>query len=248
MYYRLILYIIFGVLPSLVWLFYYLKKDSHPEPKRMILKVFFWGTAATIPTLFAQIGLSIILKSQSVSSVLANWPFAIEFIKWFVVIALTEELFKYLAVRLAILHSGELDEPLDIMLYMVVGALGFAALENILYLFVPVNGFVPFGKILQMTIWISFSRFIGGTLLHTLTSGMVGYFMALSSVRDGKRLKLAPFGILAAVLLHGLYNFSIIEMNAPLDAVIPIAVIIGLIAFMFYDFNEIKKIKSICKL
>ena len=248
MHYRFILYIIFGVLPSLIWLFYYLKKDLHPEPKRMILKVFFWGVAATIPVFFIQIGLSGLLKSQSAVSVLADWPVVIGFIKWFIVIAFVEELFKYLAVRLAIFHSGELDEPLDIMLYMVVGALGFAALENILYLFIPVNGFVPFSEIFQTTIALSFIRFIGGTLLHTLTSGMVGYFMALSSIRDGKGLKLTPFGILAAALLHGLYNFSIIKLSAPFDAIIPTAIIIGLIAFIFYDFDEIKKIKSICKI
>ena len=38
--FRIILYVIFGVLPSLAWLSYYLRKDVHPEPKRMVLAIF----------------------------------------------------------------------------------------------------------------------------------------------------------------------------------------------------------------
>lgn len=248
MHYRLILYIIFGVLPSLIWLFYYLRKDLHPEPKRMIVKVFFFGIAATIPTFFIQIGLSELMKSQIIFPFTVFYPAVAEFVRWFIIIAFTEELFKYLSVRLAIFHSRELDEPLDIMLYMVVGALGFAALENILYLFVPVNGFTPFSEIVKATVSISFIRFIGGTLLHTLTSGMVGYFMALSSVKNGKEKKFTAFGIFLAALLHGLYNFSIIRMSDPFNFIVPTAVIVGLTVFMLYDFDEIKKVKSICKI
>lgn len=248
MYYRLILYIIFGVLPSLIWLFYYLKKDLHPEPKKMIIKVFLCGMAATIPTFFVEVGLLELLSSQFISPFMAYLPAVAEFLKWFVIIALTEEVFKYLAVRLAIFRSGELDEPLDIMLYMVVGALGFATLENVLYLFSPINSAISFNEIVRTTISGSFIRFIGGTLLHTLTSGMVGYFMALSSVKNGKGKKFTAFGIFLAALLHGLYNFSIIRMSDPFDFIVPAAVIVGLTAFMFYDFDEIKKVKSICKI
>ena len=39
----IIIYVILGLLPSLTWLSYYLTKDLHPEPKKMILKIFLWG-------------------------------------------------------------------------------------------------------------------------------------------------------------------------------------------------------------
>src|SRR3989344_4984826 len=133
-YYRLALYIFFGVLPSLVWLFYYLRKDLHPEPKRMIIKVFLYGVLITVPVFFIQVGLSGLLKQLQYLPLFASFPIIIDIIKWFIVIALVEEVLKYLVVKTIVFRSGELEEPLDIMLYMVVVALGFAALENIFYL------------------------------------------------------------------------------------------------------------------
>ncbi len=239
-YYRLILYILFGILPSLIWLFYYLGKDIHPEPKKMIVKVFLWGMAATIPALFLQI-----IFSQLLSYI----PYQIvsNIIKWFFIIALIEELCKYFVVKLVVFNSDALDEPLDIMLYMVVAALGFAALENILYLFSPING-LSFEAVLKTTVLISFMRFIGATFLHTLCSALLGYFLALSVLWGKHRLKLTLLGILLATTLHGLYNFSIITLASPLNFIIPIMVIVGLAVFIFYDFDEIKKVKSICKI
>ncbi len=238
--YRLILYFIFGVLPSLIWLFYYLQKDINPEPKRMIIKVFLLGMLATIPALIIQIFLSQMLSHLP-------YPIISNLIKWFFVIALTEELSKYLVVRLFVFNSDALDEPLDIMLYMVVAALGFAALENILYLFSPING-LSFDTILKTTITISFMRLIGATFLHTLCSALIGYFLVLAALKSKNKIKLTLLGIFLATLLHGLYNFSIITLSAPLNFVIPIMIIIGLAIFIFYDFDEVKKIKSICRI
>lgn len=244
-YYRLILYIAFGTMPSLAWLFYYLSKDLHPEPKKAIIKVFLWGAAITIPVFLIQLGLSELLKSFSF---LRSSPLIFIIIKWFFVIALTEELFKYLAVKISVLRKKELDEPLDIMLYMVVAALGFAAVENVLYLFSPllING--SFNAFLQTTVILSFVRFIGATFLHTLCSALLGYFLALSFLRSKQHIKFLTIGLILATLLHGLYNFSIINLSGPLNFIIPVIVIIGLAGFIIYDFDEIKKIKSICKI
>lgn len=248
--YRLILYIIFGALPSLIWLFYYLRKDIHPEPKKMIMKVFFWGALATIPALIFQIFFSEALNQFQYLSVFyspeisAYLPSINSLVKWFLVIALTEEVVKYLVVRWVIFGSGELDEPLDIMLYMVVAALGFAALENVLYLFSPIDN-LSLAAVLQITITVSFLRFIGATFLHTLCSGLLGYFMALSSLRGKHRFRLTALGLALAVGLHGLYDFSIINLHYPFNVIVPALVIFGLASFMVYDFDGIKKFKSI---
>ena len=251
---QLVLYIFFGVLPSLIWLFYYLQKDLHPEPKKMILKVFLWGALATVPTLFFQIFFSEALNQFQYLSVFyspeisAYLPMINNFVRWFIVIALTEEVFKYLAVRLTVFKSKELDEPLDVMLYMVVAALGFAGLENIFYLFSPIDNMVSLETVLKTTITISFIRFIGATFLHTLCSALLGYFLAISSLKNGHGAKFTLLGIFLATLLHGLYDFSIMTLEAPFNVIIPILIILGLAVFMVYDFDGIKKVKSICKL
>jgi len=45
------IYIVFGILPSLIWLSFYLRRDVNPEPKLMILKIFFYGMLASLPAI-----------------------------------------------------------------------------------------------------------------------------------------------------------------------------------------------------
>src|ERR1035437_472145 len=108
MYYDIIIYIIFGILPSLGWLSYYLRKDAHPEPKGMIIKIFLWGALITVPVFFVQIGLTYLLGLINMD------PFVKAFLYWSLVIALSEEFFIYLVIRLKIINSPDLDEPLDV--------------------------------------------------------------------------------------------------------------------------------------
>ncbi len=245
--FRIPLYVLFGIFPSLIWLFYYLKKDVHPEPKRMILEVFLYGVLATVPVFLLETQLSGLLQQLQYFEFFIRFSFITDILKWFVVIALTEELLKYLAVKLIVLKRQELDEPLDIILYMIVVALGFAALENILYLFSPIDS-LSLNNIVKTTISISFIRFIGATFLHTLCSGILGYFLAVSFLYLKKRLLLTVMGIFTAVFLHGLYNFSIITLDDPLNLIIPMVMIVALAALLVQAFNNVKKLKSICKI
>lgn len=243
-----ILYIAFGILPSLIWLFYYLRKDLHPEPKRMILKIFLYGALIALPVFLIQLGLSNILEQAQTFSFFHLSPTKVAILKWFIIIALTEEVSKYLVVKFTILDSDELDEPLDIMLYMVVVALGFAALENILYLLLPIDHIMPLGKIIGTTITISSIRFIGATFLHTLCSALLGYFIVKSVLENRNKLYITIIGIILVTLLHGLYDFSIITLQDPFSFIIPSAIILVLVIFMIYDFDSVKKIKGICKI
>ena len=129
--YNIITYIVFGVLPSLIWLSYYLRKDLHPEPRRMIISIFMWGAFVTVPVVFIQLGLADVLAFFNLD------PKITLIIYWFLIIALSEEFFKYLVIRVKVINSPNLDEPLDIMLYMVIAALGFEVVENILYVIAP---------------------------------------------------------------------------------------------------------------
>lgn len=239
--YTIIIYIFFGLLPSLTWLSYYLRKDVHPEPKKTILKIFLWGALITVPVFFVQLGLACLLSSITISNLAAA------LIYWFVVISFSEELFKYFVVRVKIVGSPDLDEPLDIMLYMVVAALGFAALENILYLFTPV-GDIPVNQLVNRAMIITFIRFIGATFLHTLCSAVIGYSMAISFCKVDRKYLSLGFGLLLATLLHGLYDFSIMTLDGYLKLAVPVAVIITLAFLVFAGFERLKKLKSVCEI
>lgn len=241
-----LLFFAFGLLPSIVWLLFFLRKDVHPEPKRMVLKIFFWGMLITLPAIFIERGIFELFAKL-------NLPYILYI---FSGIALVEEVIKYLIIRDKILNDPEFDEPLDAMLYMIIAALGFAALENILILFSS-----PFHFFEMLT--ISILRFVGATFLHTLCSGSLGYFLTLSFFETKNRTKLFAAGILTAVLSHGFFNFSITKIEESIMIkndlifikdltmftffiIILIAILIGLALFISLGFNRLKKMKSIC--
>ena len=198
-----LIYIPFGVLPSLIWLAFYLRKDAHPESNRMILKIFFWGMLCTLPVILLEFGIL-----AELNRLISFSPLLFSILYWFLGIALVEEIFKYLVVKGKVLNNSEMDEPLDIMIYMIIAGLGFAALENILVLFPSSSPLC----LLEISV-LSGLRFVGATFLHALCSGLVGYFLALSFFETKNRVKLTLGGLGIATVLHGLFNFSIIILE-----------------------------------
>ncbi len=240
--YHLIFYAIFGILPSLIWLLYYLSKDMHPERKRDILRIFLWGALMTIPTVFVQMGLNILLKEIPLSLATYN------VIYWFLVISLTEEVFKFCVVKFKVLNSPALDEPLDLMLYMVVSALGFAAVENILYLFQPASALLSWEKLVEMTLVLSLVRFVGATFLHTLSSAVVGYFLALEVSSPHKKFLFTESGLIIAVLLHGIYDLLIMKLQ-DYQTLLSLSSILLMFGFVtFIGFEKLKKMKSVSQI
>ncbi len=238
-------FILLGLLPSLFWLGYYLKKDIHPEPKRMIIRVFFLGMAIAPVAAIAEM-----LWANATKTLICNPlprlcgetnPFF--FFQLIIGIAAIEEYAKYYVVRRRVLPTREFDEPVDAMVYLIVSALGFAALENIFILVAPnlsniIQSFSQiflesFGvlspePILSPTLNLgnAFSilgfRFFGATFLHALASATVGYFLALSFFRPRHhRIWLILAGLSLATVLHAFYNYFIITLDMESLAGVP---------------------------
>lgn len=206
--------VVLGFLPSVIWLLFYLPEDIHPEPKRLVLKVFFWGMLAALPAILFE-GITKVLKGGLGPSLI------LEISYWFLAVALVEELLKYLVVRGEILKDPEFDEPVDAMLYMVIAGLGFAASENILIFLSHVLSASGLRDIFTLL----FFRFFSATFLHALASGTVGYFLALSFFAKKKKPSLVVFGLGLSALLHGFYDFSIIGLKEGLEASLPLTIL-----------------------
>ena len=233
-----LLYIILGLAPSIIWLSFYLRKDAHPEPKRTVLKVFFLGIGAAILAACIENLISIGFLKLNSSRILIQAAYI------FLGVALTEESLKYFAVKnkyLGVLGESEFDEPLDVMLYMIISALGFAALENVLLFF---YGNLQFFE----TVLVSVLRFIGATFLHALCSGSLGFFMALSFFERKKRKPLLFIGFAIATLLHGFYNFSIMKITGGLRFLFPVLILGSLAVFVSSGFKKLQKMRSVCKI
>lgn len=203
----------------------------------MIIKIFFYGMLAALPAILLEMGLLKTLEELNLPLILST------FLNIFIGVALVEEFLKYLVVREKVLDHPEFDEPIDVMLYMIISALGFAAAENILILFSSAPPFL-FGDALSISVF----RFLGATFLHTLSSGILGYFLALSLFETKKRKRLLMSGLGIATLLHGLYNFSIMKIEGTLSFLIPIIILLSLAIFLTFGFKRLKKLKSVCKI
>jgi len=223
----IVLNLIFGFLPSLVWLSFYLREDVKPEPKKLILLVFFLGFISTLPAFFFQFLFLKFLLSTSISS------YFFDFLKYFFIVAFIEEFFKFFVVATFIFGHPEFEEKVDAMIYMIVSGLGFAAAENIL---VSLN-LVSFKEILG----VSILRFLSATFLHALSSAIFGYFVALYYFRGKKWLRLS-LGFLLATFLHGLYNFSIIKIEKEWQIVFPFFLLILSAIIVSFLFQRLKKI------
>lgn len=180
-----------GLIPALLWLAFWLLEDRcEPEPKRYIFFCFVLGVA-TIP---------VVLWGERLVAGYITGPLLL--LAW----AAIEELAKFSAAYIAALRWGVFDEPLDAVIYMVTAALGFAALENTLFILTPLES----GNIIQ-TVLTGNLRFVGATLLHTLASGTVGIALALAFYQRAAVRRVATAGgLILAILLHTLFNLSIL--------------------------------------
>lgn len=227
---------LFGFLPSLIWLLFYLRKDAHPESNKMILKIFFLVVVAAFCAIVLEKGFAWGLARFNDSI----WK---SIVAIFIGGALVEEALKFAVVRLGVFNNSELDEPLDFMLYMIISALGFASLENILVLS-SYHPMLDATTAVQTMLW----RFVSATFLHALCSAMVGYFLILSFCHCQKNKGVIVIGLIMAAALHGLYNFSIMKVDGLEKFLLPIIILIGLAIFISFIFKKVKNLKGICSL
>lgn len=183
-----------GIVPAIVWVWFWNKEDAkHPEPKQLIVAAFLVGmvsVAAVIPL------------QKMATAFLAGTAMVLA---W----AAIEEIMKFVLAYFTVLSHKANDEPIDPMIYMITVALGFAAAENTLFLINP----IAHGGVVESILTGNF-RFLGATLLHVLSSSMVGLALGLAFYKRA----LAKFwyglvGLILAVVLHGAFNFFILKSD-----------------------------------
>lgn len=213
-----------GLIPALFWVWFWLREDSRkPEPYFLIAISFIAGMAVVPIALPLQ---KIALELYSGANVMLVW-------------VTVEELLKYAMALLLIFWNQEVDEPIDMIIYMIVLALGFAALENALFIFNP----LVIGDYMNSAITGSF-RFLGATLLHVLASGTVGVALALSFYRSRAfQVFAGTVGLFVAIVLHALFNFFIMDANGETILTVFLFVWMGII-LLFLLFEKIKLLEQ----
>ena len=230
-------YIFISFLPPLLWLLFYLREDrKHPEPKRLLVAVFFGGIAAALLSIVVELFLLGDIRRAKGGVLTDLFPEIFgNVLMIFLVVAVVEEYLKYLSVKALIVGRPEFDEPIDAMIYMMTAALGFAAIENVLF------GLPLFQTDFASGVTLAANRFIGANLLHALSSGIVGYFLAHSYFRPHRR-HFILIGVLLASVLHAFFNYFIIIREATPQAVNLLIFLLFMMAFVvFVEFERLKR-------
>ncbi len=189
----LLLAILSGAIPAIFWLWFWLRQEDHDEhePIGLIIISFLVGSLIVFIAIWLE-------------------KYSLNFIKdktWQIIIwASIEELLKFTGVAIIIFGNRNIDEPIDYPMYFIATALGFAALENVLYL---LNPFSVSGAVVGML--TGNLRFLGSTLLHAMSSAMIGSALGLSFYLKQYRIFYLFVGIICAIVLHSVFNFFIMK-------------------------------------
>ncbi len=182
-----------ATLPSIVLAYWIYLQDTHEkEPKKMLLWAFLCGCASTIPAL---IGQTFFKHLENPDSLFQTAIFA------FGVVAVTEELSKYLLLRRFIYPKKDFNEPIDGIVYGVMVGLGFATLENVLYVF-NANG---------NGLSTALGRAFTAVPAHAAFGVLMGAYIGLAKFFPEKRTIYTLIGVGLAIFFHGAYDFFLMQ-------------------------------------
>ncbi|MDI6619483.1 MAG: PrsW family glutamic-type intramembrane protease [Clostridiales bacterium] len=187
--------ILIALAPAIALLVYIYQKDRYDrEPPWLLFKIFFFGALASVPIYFIERILSSFNIFPGILSVLYTA---------FIVAGLTEEYFKrFVVVKLACMDKSY-NEKLDGIIYCAFSALGFATVENIMYL---IRGFSNF-------VYTGITRGIFAVPAHMLFGITMGYYLSLSKFAADKNAGRLNFrkSLLVPIILHGTYDFILMS-------------------------------------
>lgn len=171
----------------LIWI--YIKDKYERESKRILAGTFILGGfLSIIITTILYLFTDILMPLKDNYSVLQ------QFIKAFFVVALIEEFSKYIIVRYYSQRKSYFNEPFDGIIYCVMVSMGFAAVENVMY--VSQGGF-----------GVAILRAFTAVPAHATFAILMGYYMGKAKFSKHNRVKLNLMGLGLAVLFHGAYDF-----------------------------------------
>lgn len=188
--------IFWGILPAIAWLIFWIRSEEKKdrEPWGLVIMIFIIGM------------LSVLVAIPIEHAVV---PYISDERTLIIVWAAIEEFVKYALIFVVIKNSYYLDDPIDWPMYFIAGALGFAGLENILFLMNPDLISDTGLKLITGNL-----RYLGSTLLHAVSTGIIGIGIGLSYYQNWKNYSQYLIGgLIASITLHAMFNLFIINAS-----------------------------------
>lgn len=170
--------------PAIAIILFIIYRDKfNREPPLVLAVSFIWGVLSILPAL----GLEIAAGYFNEESIEGTIIFA------FLGVALIEEAVKFIPLRYYSFTRVSFDEPLDGIVHGVMVGMGFATVENVLYVFQ--HG--------ADTGWLRMFTAVPG---HASWGAIMGYYVGKAKFNYSKRIPLLLLGFVLAVFFHGLYD------------------------------------------
>lgn len=209
MYTGIISLIAISLAPIVLLLWYFDHLDKEKESRKFLWKIFLWGVLATA----IAGGIEFVLDTFFID--LFYYPFIQLFVVAFLFTAVVEESLKYWVVKRKAYDHPAFDEYFDGIIYAVTASLGFAALENILY-------------VLEGGLYIGIIRALMSVPAHALFGALMGYYIGRARFEKNPSMerKYLWKGLWLAILFHGMYDFLL--LSGTLYSIFAIPMLLGI--------------------
>jgi RsiW-degrading membrane proteinase PrsW (M82 family) len=216
------MFALLSVVPALVLAGYVYRIDvTTREPPKLLLATF------ALAFVFASFAAIVNTAAQGIFFAFG----AIGIVAYYLlVVGLGEELVKVFAVQFYAYNDARFDAVIDGAVYGAVAGLGFATIENAIY----VTGFVQAattGTLVDQTVTIAQRRALAGPG-HVIYSAIAGYYLGLAKFNDAYRGAVALKGVLVAAAIHAIYNLSVGFAPQVVGAALGVSSLIGFVLFV----------------
>lgn len=212
-----------GVLPTFIWLFFWLREDRvQPEPRGLLTLTFVAGGLSVL----------VILPIEHFVEVLGFQDTQRIFL-----FAATEEIIKYLVVALINFNSSYLDEPIDYAIYLITGSLGFAMVENVLFLTNP-----ALQNNISFIVETGMLRFMGASVLHAVLAATLGIILGFVFYKKKSTRNTFLFiGLAVVTILHTIFNYFIIKY-VEIDGLLTLGILWIFTIIIIALFEKVRKV------
>ena len=219
-----VLVILTAIAPVAIVIWYIYRKDrKQPEPTKLLIKAFIYGILSALLTLVIVIPFEAI--SEFANDEVSNIGSAI--FNAFFMAAIPEEVAKLVMLWPLWKNTPYFDEHFDGIVYAVCIGMGFAAIENVLYLFDNYESWISVG----------IARALFAVPGHFLDAVIMGFYYSLWHFRIVRNWQTCALILVGPILALGIYD-SIVSMTID-DS------LSGILLLLFLLF--LNKLKNICK-
>ncbi len=178
-----------------VMLYIYLRDRNEREPFGLLFLSFLYGGLSTMVTLLISWPVNALILTKEDEAV-------DQFLNAFFKVALVEEFSKFFFVRFVLFYNKNFNEPFDGIVYAVMVSMGFATLENVIYVY-------------QYGLATGIMRMFTAVPAHATFAIIMGYFIGKAKFTHRKILLYSAVALLSAAAFHGAYDYMLFISYAP---------------------------------